>query len=59
MRCLIQNTCEDTDKCCHFCKKKSCKDRCNHDYTKYRYFESTLFDEDSNDGSDIAKKSKR
>lgn len=57
-KCLIDNLCKDTDKCCHFCKKKSCKDRCNHDYTKCRYFENTLFDEASN-GVDSTKKSKR
>ena len=58
-KCLIDNLCKDTDKCCHFCKKSTCKNRCYHDYTKCRYFESTLFDEGSNDGSDTSKKSKR
>lgn len=59
MRCLIQNTCSQTDTCCHFCKKNACKNRCNHDYTKCRYFERTLFDMEKNNATDNAKKSKR
>lgn len=59
-KCLIANLCKDTDKCCHFCKKKVCKNRCYHDYTKCRYFENTLFDEtERNNYVDISKKGKR
>ena len=45
MKCLIPNLCRYTENCCAFCTRKNCKERCNHDYQKCRYFISDLTDD--------------
>lgn len=38
MKCFLKNHCATSNRCCHFCKSKSCWQRCNDEYKRCQWF---------------------
>lgn len=38
MKCYWRNRCETPNRCCHFCKKKGCWQRCTDDHKGCQWF---------------------
>lgn len=52
MKCLIGNSCDRKNRCCHYCKlKKKCWQACKDDYKECKYFVDEVDEEPECEGA--------